>query len=385
MSGMVLVLHGALASDIEVVPEAQVRPRWEADSGRDGVPDEGDVSFVSVRSRLGATLRREELAVRVVVGDVRLWGEELDTRRDFDANGLDVPIATLTWSPGPWAVQIGRMQESLHEERLLAVANWRQPGRSFDGARVTWSEGAARVEARALLVREGDVLDASTTDQAIPGTRDQLLFLVSGGRATDALQVLPLALLQTGPDLTRWTVGVFGQGSAGIVHGTVEAYGQSGEVAAAPILAGMIGGRIGIRPDWKGDPGIALGTDLLSGDGSPGSGRNTAFHTVYGANHRYYGTLDMATFVVGGARDGRGLSDTVLHGDVGLGPSGRLDLDLHALLGVLDGELLAIEPDLQVRLDLTPGLILSAGVSLWVAPDPAARESWGWVMLDARL
>ena len=89
----------AHAADPQVLPEVQFRPRMEADTGRDFTAGQGDVVFVTHRARLGATVLWPRVSTRLVFADSRAWGEELDTRRDFAADGLDLPIGTFTWHP----------------------------------------------------------------------------------------------------------------------------------------------------------------------------------------------------------------------------------------------------------------------------------------------
>ena len=365
------------------LPEGQLRPRWEADSGRDGIAG-GEVSYVSMRSRLGATLELDDVYGRMVVSDVRVLGSELDTRRDFDAEGIDLRIAVLGWRRGAFELEIGRLERGLHDERLIAIANWRQAGRVFDGVRASWGAEAWGLEARALLVREGDQLDLATTDQAVPGGRDQGLYVLTGGIDTETLQLWPTLVVDVDGDAerVRGTVGAWSRLAKGAGVLRTEAYLQAGQQGDARIGAGMLGVWGTWSLDAPGRPVLGLGYDLLSGDAQDDD-RIGAFHTLYGANHRYYGHIDLAMFQVGGFGDGQGLQDlragATLHPADGI----RAQLDLHAFLAAIDGSLLAVEPDLELRIALAEPLTLSAGVNLWLPPQ--GRSEWmGWSMLDAR-
>jgi hypothetical protein len=380
----------ALAEDNVAVfsPELQLRPRLEADSGRDGVPEAGDVSFITMRSRLGATLSNRDVAGRIVISDVRAFGEELHTRRDFDADGLDVRIASLTWNVGDAFVEVGRMERGLHAERLMAIANWRQPGRSFDGLRVGWGSGDWVVEGRALLLSERDQLDFATTDQVLPGGKDGGLLLFSGGyeQANGLLQPVLMVERDGDAELTRVTSGLFTEGARGTVHARFETYLQLGRRVGDSVSAGMVAARLWYAPASKrGTLGAAY--DLLSGDADAADGAQHSFDAPYGANHRYYGHLDMLTFVEGAWKDGQGLHDAQVFGT--WSPNKRLtaSLDLHTFLAVvpLDGALLAIEPDFAVNVGLAEGLGWSNGVNLWLDPTPEGTEWMAYSMLDLRL
>ena len=386
----------AHAEDATFSPEAQVRPRWEADTGRDGAPGSGAVSYITMRSRLGGTLTREGVSVRVVVADVRTLGEEADTRRDFSADGLDVPIAVLGWTVGPWQLAAGRMQETLLNERLLAVANWRQPGRSFDGARLRYLTDHHTLEVRALLLEEGDIHDFPTSDQVLEGEGDRTLFTLC-----DTIR-LPAARLSWSPvaiyDRSAKTEGAYDRLTAGmLVESTDEAapfslvaegYGQLTRADETPTTVGwMAGATAGLTGTHRLAPRIALQHEVLSGT-APDNPQRAAFNTLYGANHRYYGNIDVSVCQAGGYRDGQGLHDTAL--ELGLSPAESVEvtLDLHAFLAARPADtsaFLAVEPDLSVQARLRPGLTASAGGSVWLPPEATGTEVMGWAMLDARL
>lgn len=175
-----LALPAAFAA--ELTPEAQVRPRWEGDTVRDGTDDEDPVSTTTLRTRLGATLSEGDLHLRLVLSDVRVIGTQGHTLLDHDADHLDLRIATATWSPGPWSVVIGRDTDSIHNQRLVGATDWAQTARTFEGARVARKGERLTVDARVLVLAESDALSPEAgfqaTDQPdVP--RDSLLSFVS--------------------------------------------------------------------------------------------------------------------------------------------------------------------------------------------------------------
>jgi len=368
-----------VATAAELVPEAQLRPRWEADTGRDSAPSAGGVSYATMRSRLGGTLSAGPVAARVVFADVRVFGEEAHTRQDFSADGMDMPIGTLTWSPGSVAVTVGRMQTSLLNERLLAIANWRQPGRSFDGVRLTLDRPALTLDARALLIAEGDTHDFAATDQVTPGEDDQQLFLLAATRG--ALSAVAVHQRGTG---AQSTAGLLYDGApTSALSVTAEAYAQLRTEDAGAELAAMaaVEGLCALPVAWA--PQVGMQLEWLSGEGA---GLST-FDTIYGANHRYYGHIDMINFVEGGNADGQGLVAPAALLRLAPREDLSVSLDLHAFFAAqpLDDPFLAVEPDLAARAVLAEGLSAVWGVNAWLPADPAAREVMGWAMLDLRL
>lgn len=373
------------AAEPTFTPEGQLRPRWESDSGRDQDPSIGVVSYVSMRTRLGGTLALDGVTGRVVLSDVRVLGSEAHTRRDFDAEGLDVRVAVLGWQRGPLSLEVGRLEEGLHEERLLAIANWRQAGRIFDGIRGVWRRDRWMIEGRALLTREGDLVDLGTTDQGVPNTDDEGLFVLTGGLDAEASRLLPVAIVDyDGADeLVRATAGVWSRTTRGPISVRAEGYLQVGTSSDAELRAGMLGVRTTWSPDVTGRPVLGLDYALLSAnDNNPG--RDTTFRTLYGANHKYYGNIDIAMFQIGGQADGQGLHDLQLLLQMSPAEALKLKLDLHGMWAADTGDRLAIEPDTQLQIRLAEPLKFVIGSNLWLPPAAGEREWMLWSMLDAR-
>ena len=394
------VLSGsaALGQEVEapvIVPEAQFRPRYEWDTGRDGVAGQGQVSYTTHRARLGATMMWDDFSVRLVFQDVRAWGEELDTRRDFSADGMDLAIGVFQWSLAePLTLTVGREEVSLLDERLVARAGWRQPGRHFDGLRLTWDDDRWEVEGAAYIARDGSEFNFANTDQVRPGPGNQTLSWLRGGYATDTATAQALVVLDSrteveGSEIMRWTPGVFLKGQRGILKGRLEGYAQLGSVEGGDgdIRAWMVGAEGTVSPDMGGKPSFTLGYDVLSGDSDPDDDTLEAFDAIRGANHRYYGHSDIAYFLQGGRSDNRGLHNPYLRvqGEAADKLTVRLDQHLFAPQQAQGGPaMIAAETDLEVRYQVHPALALSAGGSTWtpVGGNDGPTEGWMWLMLD---
>ncbi len=393
---LALPLALALAADPSFTPEAQFRPRFEADSGRDFVAGTGNVAYITHRARLGGTLALGTVEARLVFQDVRAWGEETDTRRDFDGEGIDLGIGTVTWRPHDHvALVLGRQELSIHHERLIARANWRQPGRRFDGARLAWQDDSRVAEIGAFLVVDSDAFLFATQDQVVstPGG-DQTLWFARGGRETDTMTAQATVVVDSRQEVVdaevlRITPGAFVEGSSGIWKGHVEGYGQLGTVAggARSVQAGMVVASGFVAPEVGTKPVIGLTYALLSGDGDPDDDVVTHFDTVRGANHRHYGNQDIATFFRGGAVGGQGLHDPFLTLAIRPMDTVQVKLDQHLFAPAAGDPWLALEPDLSAKVALHEALGLTVGASVWaqVSDPDLPLEQFAYLMLDAVL
>lgn len=388
----------AHAAEPEITPEIRFRPRLEADSGRDFTAGAGNVAFVTHRAQLGATIGWGPVSARVVFQDVRAWGEEADTRRDFAGDGIDLAVGTFTWRPHPHlTLVVGRDEVSLHEERLVARANWRQPGRRFDGARLIWEDGRWAAELAGFLAVDGDVRNFDTQDQVLPGTADQILAFARAGRQAEALTAQGVVVVDSrqedpGNEVFRITPGAFVSGTRGPLRGHVEAYTQLGtrQGGAQRVSAWMLGVSATLAPDHPTRPRLSLRYDALSGDRDPTDGVFTSFDTIRGANHRHYGHIDIATFFRGGGVEAQGLHDPHVELEVSPMPTLTFGLDQHlfAPAAVAPGAArwIAVEPDLYARFEPHPAVTLSGGVSAWADLAPRRPvELWAWCMLDVQL
>lgn len=248
-----------------------------------------------------------------------------------------------------------------------------------------WEPEGWRAEARALLLREGDILELALTDQARPGFGDAALYTFTIGPRFERLVADATFVFDHDERLEnrRLTGGVFSKWQRNRLSARVEGYLQLGEREEQRVRAGMLG----VAGTWRSGPAaLTLQYDVLSGDRTPDDDLLTAFDPLVGAHHAYYGLIDMAFVRVGGFADRQGLHDLALKGSVKPSESSELLLDLHGFFAAApaDEAFLAFEPDLIARYRIRPSLGLSVGTFLWVPPQDAVEWST-WAMLDARL
>lgn len=355
---MLLLVLSANASEVTLTPTVQVRPRFEFRSA-----DRGMAAYhaVSQRTRLGVVANRGPLSAHVVLQDVRLWGEERNTLKDFSADNLDVHIGTLVWAPSDTLqFSFGRQEFALHEHRLIGTVNWTQQGRSFDGLRVLAESGDLHAEFAGAVLAEGDSATWTLGDTGLLG-------IVRGG--WKGADVVWIPEVDWAADTWRNTAGFYASGATGIVSGRVEAYGQ----LVGEDTSGMVGVRGGFAPELDMKPSVTLWWDSLS----PG------FNTLYATNHKFYGLADVGVFALGDATTG--LHDGALK--LALSPKERttVKLDAHVFMAADDASMLGQEVDLYGGTTLDGGLSIGLGGSAFLYADDTPTQLWTWLQLDARI
>jgi hypothetical protein len=373
----ILIMAGVVQA-ADVVVDAQARPRVEA---KTGLGDSDGTAFVTQRTRLGATLNADVVTVKAQMQDVRLWGSETNTLKDFSADGLDLHQGYIDIAPSDgFSIRLGRQEVTMHEHRLVGNVGWTSQARSFDGVAlalaggawssdVSWvvlpSENAAMPTAMAAFTRTGWHNDAVTADLVV-------LYDHEGATFHD-----------------RLTAGAYVKGGGGPFSARVEGYYQLGATGTKSIAAYMVGARATLAPDIGGKPSFTLWYDLLSGDLSPTDDTLGAFNTLFATNHKFYGRMDFAVFKLGGVgNDQRGLHDVALK--LAAKPAEKVSahLDAHVFMAATSTEAepstFGEEVDAWVGWKVHKHIGLSAGGAVWI-PNEGQSDQWVWSMVDVKL
>ncbi len=147
-----------LGEDWTLVLDGQYRPRIVFDTNKD-FQDTRNNEWVTQRARLGVTMKEQTgLAFTLRLQDVRIWGEETDTLNDFSADGFDAHEAfvSIPLSPDELTLKLGRQEIVMDNHRLVGNVGWTQRGRSFDGARLSWSFAPMTLDVFYAKVREAE-------------------------------------------------------------------------------------------------------------------------------------------------------------------------------------------------------------------------------------
>lgn len=380
---------GAQQAAPKVVVTGQVRLRSEDD---DRHVLAGDRVYVHLlRTRIRAAARPlAHFAVLAEVQDARYLGQsdpalgrgttddaapELDMHQAWAE--IDRPLQL------PLDLRFGRQEMSFANERLIGVSNWSNTGRSFDGARAT-------VHAARTLTVDGwaDRLAAPSagplTAQNFYGAWATWKPVATASADLFALRDDNTARIRRGADagsrlLQRYTLGGNLRGGIGRVALELEGAGQLGHDAPNDSAArqsiraffGSVTGSVGVfQPTQTRVGGLVT---VLSGDGSPADRRDEKFNTLFGTNHRLYGTMDYVPELAGD----HGLVDvaaTVAHVPA---PGVRLLLEGHRFLPQRGPAAFGSEADLTAiwRAAGSP-FELSGGASAF-APGPLLQPRVG--------
>jgi hypothetical protein len=361
------------APKIAVTGQVRLRSEWD---DRRVLADER-VNVHLLRSRLRATAH--PLAWITVLGEVqdaRFLGESDPAQgrgtTDASAPQLDMHQAFAQVDTPlhlPLRLRFGRQEMTFANERLVGVSAWSNTGRSFDGVRATWHA------ARSLNV-DGWAHRLSAPAAAAPGAQNfygaWATWTPAPAVAVDgfALRDDNTARIRRGGDLGRRvlgrsTLGASLRGTAGRLAVELEGAGQTGRGAASDSTAReeirafmeSVTASVALLPRTQTRLGGVF--TVLSGDGSPADGHDGRFSTLFGTNHRLYGTMDIVPELAGT----HGLVDvgaTLAHAPL---PALRLLLEGHRFRAHRGGGSFGSEADLTATWRAAPPFEISGGAS----------------------
>jgi hypothetical protein len=370
------------ASGQQLSVYGQLRPRTELRT----TPLRTD-GFTAMRARVGMRGSIAPAARAVVeFQDVRMWGDELNTMSNPDRIEMHQGYLELG-HPEKFAGRIGRQEVSYGDERLIGAADWTTQGRAFDGARAMLQRG--RTSADIFFYQIGDAADPAVK------LSEQFAGVYATQRAFDMAQ-LELYVMQNRlhatADTRQTTAGTRISGTHGFFSYRIEAASQRGTRASADLDAYLATGRATVTLPGR-STDVTLWYDYLSGDNDPADGTIHTFETLFGTNHKFYGTADIFTNIPLHT-GGRGLQDMALK--VGVRASARVNAgaDMH-MFRVANGDGLAStdlgrELDTSVTVRLAPKLMLNGGASWYGAGDamplinrPIGNQTFTFLMLNA--
>jgi hypothetical protein len=403
---------GSTSGTVTSLPIAfsgEVRLRAEADAPGGG--QERDV-FTLLRSRFGVRVDpAPSVSLFLQVQDSRVLGTEGAAPATVDLFDLHQGYAQLdgTWNASKLSVRAGRQEIALGNERIVGTANWTNFARSFDGARLLLAGPSAGGPPKWDATLFGAVVNENgrrfgTTAPGTPRPPDHAAFGAYGRFGAPRPAGADLTLLYDAgaryrayvssdrltTDLRGWTPLPLGfraelEGAAQTGSQSVVLPGgvESGQSVRAWLLAGRLQRAFGrVTP--------LVGADLLSGDDSPADGTYTAFSTMYGSGHPFYGLIDVIGDPAATTRE-RGLRDLFAMLTVAATPSFAPHAELHRFsLATGDDRDLGVEADLVAPIRITQfgslelgGALFhtgSAGVPLGLGPDGTNR-TWLYTQL----
>ena len=395
---------------LPMVFSGEVRSRTEYDAP--GGAASADV-FTMLRSRFGVRVEpTRALSVVLQLQDSRVLGTEGNRASSavdvFDLHQGYLQLVT-PWNGSELALRAGRQEIALGNERLVGAVNWSNTGRTFDGARLSlapavggdrWSvttfaavmeENGRRfggVAPGASPAPDHVVLGAYVSRGAASKPGADVTLLYDGGAAyrsytdahrttADARVRLPLPLA-----VRLELEGALQTGAQSYAPAT-------GSPTTQSVRAWLAGAR-GSRAIGRGT--ATAGVDLLSGDDTPADGRYSAFSTMFGTNHPFYGLLDLIGDPAATTKE-RGLRDlfvTAAH-PVTTWLAPRAELHRFDLATGAERRL-GTEADLVAPVRIAAGTTLELGYALFRAGRAAeplgigtdrSYRKWGYLQLRA--
>ncbi len=321
-----------LTDDVDL--KLHLRTRFVYLEGRDNDSSNPATVFTENRMRLSLAVHPWTYASAFIqIQDVRAWGEETNTLKDYTANGLDIHQGYVDVKPTKQlTLRVGRQEINYDGQRLIGAVAWTPQARSFDAVRAmfAWNK---------RLWLDGFIAQVMDTDgMASPANPDRQEAGALYGRyrllkTEDSFADVGFTSIfdfSRAARRGRWTVGLRHNAQFGILRYRVEGFYQGGRAGGQDISAYMVGGRVGVK---LADPGLTvdLWGDLLSGTKDPAKAAVETFDTLYATNHKFYARTD---FFLNIPRDtgGKGLVDLALKTSYRVTKPLKVAVDVHKLL-----------------------------------------------------
>lgn len=391
---LLLCTAQCVASDISITWKGEVRIRGEVD-GRDFNNGTAPNIYTLLRTRFGADIMpRENIHIVIQMQDSRVFGNEgigtgatTTNTRNLDLHQGFVRIESFLTQG--LSAQLGRMELSYGNERLIGAVGWNNVGRSFDGGVLRYAWGENSIDAFVANVSESQSAPAAATPGTVVAIPDEgslfsglyLKTLAAPSLHVDAYALHEWNQKRTVPgyfDLSRLTLGSRLAGTAGPFSCDGEFAYQLGKKERADIAAFLLSG--GITYSFGDFPlaSIMAGYDYLSGNSAGSNTKFKAFEPAFHTGHKFYGFMDYFIAIPQNT-DNRGLQDAIVRAMFKFGDSWTLALWGHhfMLAHALAGRrALGQEIDVAGGVNYAPNVSFEFGVSGFI-PDELMRAKFG--------
>ncbi|MBU2649451.1 MAG: alginate export family protein [Bacteroidetes bacterium] len=398
---------------------AEIRPRGEFRRGYKSLVTEAEKDNPSVvfsqRTRLGVDYKSSIFKARVILQDVRVWGDESlysSTGVFGDKGSTDLYEAWLQISLyKDFMVKVGRQEWKYDDLRLLSNRNWNQRGITYDGVLLGLRNEKWQVDGGFSWNNEEESLINEPYNPAKIRTLDFIYLKRNFNRGLSA----SLIALTNGYQKNDTSMVIYLRGTYGAnvwyehdflrLHGA--GYYQNGKnnsgvnVSAYAFIA-----YAGFKfKNWTFGPGLEWfsGNDRLRN--KTGEDKTDHFFDVlYGARHRYYGYMDYFNNMKK-ATGGSGLIDAYFKIDKTFLDKHNIELSWHYFalenhyqVEELPGQYrnldpyLASEADLVYTYTMNKWFNMNVGYSIFLpnstietinglSEGSSVTGHWAWVML----
>jgi len=395
-----LIVFSAFAQQFDL--SAELRPRYENRHGFQSLLDKNEEgsSFVSQRTRLNFNFKNEKLKLKIVMQNIRVWGDVGTLSSDDKASALHEAWADAILNTKA-SFKLGRQEISYDDQRIFGSVGWAQQARSHDALLFKYTPNANNKLDIGVALNADSQSNLDNLYSNAAGYKSlqyawyhgdfnslgvSFLLLNTGIEYLDVNDNQTIDYMQTiGPRLTY---------KSGDFNANAAAYFQTGKSKNSKVSASYFAGNIGykVSKEWS----LGLGIEQLSGTDSNASSTDIkSFAPLFGTNHKFNGFMDY--FYVGNHANSVGLTD--INMTLGYSKnkfSAKLIPHLFsAAADVFDGTTkmnasLGTEIDFTIGYKVAKDINLNAGYSKMFATetlellkggDKDKNNSWAWEMI----
>jgi hypothetical protein len=282
----------------------EYRVRVESGTNAKGA-ESADDAYTLSRLRLDLTFRLGNHVRLFAQGqDAQVWHHDAHPDPSTLQDRFDLRQAWVEFRQAEktgWGLRLGRQELSFGDQRLVGVGYWTNVGRSFDAARLSYTDARVGLDvfAASVVVPTDGAFNKHVDGQNFYGAYASAFKVVPRAQLDGYVfwRTAPFVLPEAGPggDADTWT---FGSRVAGTLPHradyTVEVIRQLGTFAADDVRAGAAYARIAWATSSRAVmPKLRLDYTYASGDVSPGDGVRGTFDQLYPTNHDRYGVMDL--------------------------------------------------------------------------------------------
>jgi len=380
----------------------ELRPRYENKHGFGALlnTDQDGSNFISQRTRLNFGFTNAKMRLKVVMQNVRVWGDVGTLSSDDNATALHEAWAEALLN-NKISLKFGRQEISYDDQRIFGNVGWAQQARSHDAFLFKYTPNATN------KIDVGFALNAdsqSGIDNLYSNAAGYKAFQYAWYHGDFKNLGLSFLMLNTGIEYldsndnqtidNMQTIGPRLTYKSGYFNADASTYFQTGKSLNSDVSASYYAGNIGYKINDNFNVGV--GFEYLSGKDMDDTDTDIkSFAPLFGTNHKFNGWMDY--FYVGNHANNVGLSDfnaTIAYKKNGF--SAKIMPHFFAAANnVFDGSEkmdsnLGTEIDLTMRYQLAKDITINAGYSKMFASDAMEvikggdkdeNNSWAWVMI----
>lgn len=371
----------------------EFRPRTEISHGYKTLAYKNqDASTITAqRSRLNFVFIADDIKTKLVLQDVRSWGNQpqLVSNEDY-ATSIHEAWAEVLFTP-EFSLKTGRQELVYDDHRIFGNVGWAHQARSHDIALLKY-EGDVKLHFGIAHHENGNLQDNHYDGPDAYKNMQFLWFNTTWEKSALSLLLMNngVPTMENNEQVTKYSQTIGGRYSIALkpVKLATNLYYQTGKH-----LSGKDISALNFLIEASIEQGFTLGFEHLSGTAYNELGEVKSFTPFYGTNHKFNGFMDY--FYVGNHIGSVGLNDVYLKYNYTKNKFG-FNGDLHWFGAAADvaadaDKYLGTELDLSVSWAVKPMAKITAGWSMLFAGDSmeilkggdsSAGQNWAYVMLS---